>query len=238
MKVTILGSLNDHGYLAYDGKSVLNVSSENDAAFKAGDEAGVVRENGVLVIRSADGSNFTNSDPSLTVTEGSDFENLSVLERSSGIMAGGEGKTPHEAFEAMRGAAGMINANAVLNLKFEYVKSRFFKRTLFRCLGTPALLDNQYYRARPGIHLKTTLPSRTNSPNRVMARYIRVLLASSLLVVLPVVLRTCASYGYLNIGYTLCALIALLTLARGILIFPRARRSFIMRVRETLAIKS
>ncbi len=238
MKVTILGSSNNHVYPAYDGKTVLMVKANATCEVKAGDVAEISNENGVLVIKSVSGSDLINSDPALAVTENSDFENLSVLERASGIMAGGEGKTPQEAFEAMREATGLVNANAVLNLKFEYVKSRFFNRTMFRCLGTPALLDNQYYRARPGIHIKTTLPSRTNFPNRAMARYIRVLLVSALLVALPAVLRACALRGDLNLGYTLCALLALLALACGILIFPRARRSFIMRVREALAIKS
>lgn len=194
-----------------------------------GDEAEAEASGGVLKISSASAPTYFD-EGAIAASRNGGIEGATVLESASAIQAGGEGASPQEAFEAMLEAASSINANAMLDVRFECVIRKFPKASvLFRYTGRPAIADGGRYHARPGIHLNVHAPSRTNSPNRAMARYLRVLLASGLFITLPIASRLCALHGMARYSLLICLSLTLAALAIGILVFPRGRRSFILR---------
>ena len=194
-----------------------------------GDEAEAQASGGVFKIASTSAPAYLD-EGAIAASRSGEIEGAAVLESSTAIKAGGEGASPEEAFEAMLDAAQSINANAVLDVRLECVVKKFPKaKVLFRYTGRPAVADGGKCHARPGIHLNIHAPSRTNSPNRAMARYLRVLLASGLFIVLPIASRLCTLHGMAQYSLPICLSITLAALILGLLVFPRGRRAFLLR---------
>lgn len=194
-----------------------------------GDEAEAQASDGVFKIASANAPAYL-EEGAIAASRNGEIAGATVLESESAIKAGGEGASPKEAFEAMLDAAQSINANAVLDMRLECVVRKLPKaKALFRYTGRPAVADGGKCHARPGIHLNVHAPSRTNSPNRAMARYLRVLLASGLFIALPIASRLCALHNMTRYSLPICLSLTLAALVLGFLVFPRGRRAFIIR---------
>jgi len=235
MKITVLKSIGQGRFLAAAGASIVTALAGSDPGDYPlpGDEAEAVESGGILKIMSTRAPSYMAGgtfESGVAVSRTGEIPGAKVIESTSAIKAGGEGASPLEAFEAMAGAARSVNANAVLDARLECVIGKIpRKRVLYRYTGRPALADGGSCHARPGIGLNTRAPSRTNSPNRAMARYLRVLLASGLLILLPSAARLCALHGMERYVPWICLSLAVAVLALGILVFPRGMRSFILR---------
>ena len=213
------------------GGSIVNAQAEPDLNRTPlpGDEAEAEASEGALKITSAGAPSYLD-EGCIAASRSGGIEGAAVLESASAVRAGGEGAGPEEAFEAMLEAARSINANAVLDVRLECAIRRFPKsEVLFRYTGRPAVAEGGRCHARPGIHLNVHAPSRTNSPNRAMARYLRVLLASGLFIALPIASRICALHGMTEYSLPICLSLTLAALVLGFLVFPRGRRAFILR---------
>jgi hypothetical protein len=229
MTITILKAIGSGRFLASDGKSVFAAESALAQPPVPGDEAEAEQTAGALKIVSSHAPSFFSEGPVAT-SRSDEVNGARLLESASSIKAGGEGASHAEAFAAMCEAARSVNANAVIDMRLECAVRRFpAANVLYRCVGRPAIVDGGKFRARPGIHINTRAPARTNSPNRAMARYIRVLLASGLFIALPIASRLCALHGLAGASQWICLAIVLAALACGIAVFPKSRRSFILR---------
>lgn len=231
MRITILKALDRSRFIAMSGDTIVNAEARPDLEPLPipGDEAEAEESDGIFKITASLAPSYLN-EGAIAASRNSEIGGATVLESASAFRAGGEGASPEEAFEAMLDAARPINANSVLDAHLECVIRKFPKASvLFRYTGRPAIADGGRCHARPGIHLNVHAPSRTNSPNRAMARYLRVLLASGLFIALPIASRLCALHGMVQFSLPICLSLTLAALVLGFLIFPRGRRSFILR---------
>ena len=231
MRITILRAIDRSRFIAMAGGSIVNAIAGAGLELHPlpGDEAEAQASGGVFKIASAGAPAYL-EEGAIATSRNSEIEGATLLESASAIKAGGEGASPGEAFEAMLDAARSINANAVLDARLECVIRKHPRtRVLFRYTGSPAIADGGKCHARPGIHLNVHAPSRTNSPNRAMARYLRVLLASGLFILLPIASRLCALHDMNQYSLPICLSLAIAAIVLGFLVFPRGRRSFILR---------
>lgn len=231
MRITILKAIDRSRFIAMAGGSIVNAVAGPDLEQHPipGDDAEAEASGGVFKIASSSAPAYLD-EGAIAASRSGGMEGASVLESASAVKAGGEGASPEEAFEAMLDAASSINANAVLNARLECVIRKYPRtRVLFRYIGSPAIADGGKCHARPGIHLNVHAPSRTNSPNRAMARYLRVLLASGLFIALPIASRLCALHNMTRYSLPICLSLTLAALVLGFLVFPRGRRAFIIR---------
>ena len=157
-----------------------------------------------------------------------------TIERDSSYLLCAEARTFAECYAQLAAAAQHCHANALLNIKGEYLKRRFSKRIVCRLCAEPGQVNGAVYQAMPGIHLK--LPNswlRRNSPSSAQRRYQSVLLICLLLIAEPC-LSARIKQGRLPelIGYSIMGALPIFCLIAAILNDPCRKMVYLLQTRR------
>ena len=141
-------------------------------------------------------------------------------------------KTPYKVVinEAVE-LAKKSNANALINTELTVKALRFSGKHLFCYKANAAIIEGAEYHQQPGIKLDINEKIvRRNSPNEAMIRYIRVLLISVLLIILPCLLSL-QQQGTLPtpLGSIACGIALGLSLFTGLFYSSRKQVAYLLR---------
>ena len=161
---------------------------------------------------------------------------LKIAESTREVMVCGEGCTPSEAYEAMCALAQRIGANTVLELKMQAVsRTRFNRGVLYRFMGWPAVSAAAEGAPEGHLHIEI-VRARSGSPNRALAVRLRTCMMAGLLAGIPAIVAYSTAKSETGMGLFICLLGVVFTAVSCFRLFPRQRRSFLLRGNHTLTV--
>lgn len=113
-----------------------------------------------------------------------------LIKDNKDFLIAAEGGFEKECRSALIEKAIECKANALLDLKLECVVRPGVKNVLYRYTARPAIITGPKYQPENGVE-RLDIPTniaRRNSPNEAQVRYVRVLILSFLMIVVPCIL--------------------------------------------------
>ena len=141
-----------------------------------------------------------------------------VIEREDNFVFVSEGIDLFDCIKRLQAEALKANCNLIYDLKISFKSYSLSKKAHFIVSGKGAIIKDDRVKLKSGMHIhidKKIL--RVNSPNDANVRYVRVLLGSCLIILIPIILRTSMLHGIsLNIASIFICFVILLSLTLGL----------------------
>ncbi len=225
--------------IACDNKFYSAKLSANEASLKPGDhvEFSIKEEADGAKSKTATIESVTKADYKkygIAIVSDSTVSEHDIIDSKHNIKLCGEGPDANSALDALVTLAKKSNANALLNTKLTVKPLRFSGKHLFCYKADAAIIEGPEYHQQPGIKLDINERIlRCNSPNEAMIRYIRVLLISFLLILLPCILSLQQQGVIPNpVGSVICGILLGLSLYTGLFYNSRKVNSYLLRTKR------
>lgn len=141
-----------------------------------------------------------------------------VLEREDNFVFVSEGIDLFDCIQRLQDEALKSNCNLIYDLKISFKSYSISKKAHFMVSGKGAIIKDDRVKLKSGLHINIDKKIlRVNSPNDANVRYVRVLLGSCLIILIPIILRTCMLHGLsLNVASIFICFAILLSLSLGL----------------------
>ena len=225
--------------IACDNKFYTAKLSENEASLKPGDqvEFSIKEEadntkNKMVTIDSVTPTDYAQY--GIAIVSACAVSEHAIIDSKHNVKLCGEGPDAKSALDALVTLAKKSNANALLNTELTVKPLRFSGKHLFCYKADAAIIEGTKYHQQPGIKLDIDERfARRNSPNEAMIRYVRVLLISLLLILLPCVLSLQQQGVIPNpIGSVICGILLGISLYTGLFYNSRKVNSYLLRTKR------
>ena len=225
-----------HAVIACDNKLYTAKLSKNVASLQPGDlvEFSATDETDGEKNKTVKIDSVTHTDYKkygIAIVSASSVDGHEIIDSKLNVKLCGEGPDAKSALDSLVELAKKSNANALINTELTVKALRFSGKHLFCYKANAAIIEGAEYHQQPGIKLDINEKVvRRNSPNEAMIRYIRVLLISVLLIILPCLLSL-QQQGTLPtpLGSIACGIALGLSLFTGLFYSSRKQVAYLLR---------